>query len=352
MNNPRKKRKMNEEKINDNGDGYFEFPKQTLTDDKLSLNLVDKFRIKDSIINGKITKNLPKTRLIHDVCNALTIFKKYLFNLINVESTDLFSIFDNNDNSYETNLIERKIKFIKENSIIYKSTSKIDFEKVREMLESKNKSQISLKKIAVKLKYPYITLYRAIRKIMGYRYLKSSRLNIKSNNEKSDYEIIYFSNILSKILDKNNLLIFIDESSFNSNKRSTKLWINHQKNNVFYDSGRISGLNLILASTNEEIFEYTISKRTNNTDEFIVFIEKLINKILESEELKEKYNNYKVYLIYDNCPVHKSKVTTKYIQETKFNVLTLPPYSPYYNLCEYVFSFIKKDFYGNVYSSK
>lgn len=60
--------------------------------------------------------------------------------------------------------------------------------------------------------------------------------------------------------------------------------------------------------------------------------------------LLTKYKSGKYVLIFDNASCHVSKETLESIKLKKFNVLTLPPYSPYYNLAEYVFNWLKNNF--------
>lgn len=352
MNDPKKKRKMNEELINDRATGNSTVYDLTSVDDMLLSKLKDQFRFKDTIINGAAYSKYHRAMLIELINKSLRIFKNYLFEAIGVESTYFFKLTENDDDNEVLKKEDNYIKFIKGNSNVYPKTSKIDFKKVREMLYSTKKSQKSIKKIAIELNYPYFTLLRAVKKIMKFRFIKCNRLNKNSNSLKNDYQVIYFTNTFSNVIEKKNYFIFIDESSFNSNKRSTKQWISNKKTNIIYDSGRISGLNLILACTGQKIFHFNISNKKLNTDNFCNFINELLMKIMESYELREMYINNNIYLIYDNCPIHKSKKTKEYLKNTKFNILTLPTYSPYFNICEFVFSNLKRSFYKKVYSSK
>lgn len=220
---------MNEKHKNIQEDDFFICDNLTEVDKMLCSKINKHFTMQDSIINSAgyylFAKNIIHTKIE----NSLKIFKRFLSETNNIEIDDDFKLNIEESKYIDNDIIDKKIKFIKEHERLFPSISKIDFKRVIQILENKNQSQMSLKQISLKLNYKYITLYRAVRYILGYRYINSSRLNIKSSTMTNKYQTIYFSEIFSKIIDNKSVFIYIDESSFNSNKKSSKLWINSQK---------------------------------------------------------------------------------------------------------------------------
>lgn len=351
MNNPKIKRYMSETANNSEEKDKILSDKLTEVDLVLCSKLNKNLTIEDSIIDSAGYKLLDKNIIYRSIESSLKIFKRYLTKINNLPLDEDFKLNNEESDNKNTDVTNMKIKFIKEHKKYFPSTSKIDFNRVKRLLDNKKQSQMSLKDISLKLNYKYITLYRAVRNILGYRYINSSRLNIKSSTLTNKYQTVYFSERFSKIIDNNNLFIFIDESSFNSNKRSSKLWINSGKKNTFYDKGRISGLNLILASSYNQIIHFQLSKNRLNALNFIDFLNQLEKIIKEDKHLNEKYIKNHIYLIFDNCKIHKCNELKKYFANKMFNVLTLPSYSPFFNQCEYIFQYLKRNFYKKVYST-
>lgn len=324
----------------------------TETDNLLCKALIDNLNYNDTILNSKSYLYLDVAILNQKIDKNLELFNKYICKYLGIKEIINLDIMKKTEDTDNIKLINSHIQHISHNSKYYPSTSKIDFVKIQELLEKKGKNQLSVKEISKILNYKYMTVYRAVRKILRYKFLKSNRLNNKSNSESVKYQTIYYCDYFSKMIQNDSFFIFIDECSFNSNKRSNKIWVNSNKNNIMYDKGRISGLNLILSVSRNEIFHYNLSNKRLDSKGFICYIEDLEEKIKNSLYLNSLHNDGKITLIFDNCPIHKSKEFRNYIEEKKFRILTLPSYSPYYNINEFVFANLKKGFYQNIYSSR
>lgn len=347
----RSKKPIRRVKENYLGEEIFLSESNTDVDNLICRNLKNHIVILDTIKIGKSYEYINEESIVEKMKFVLSDFNNYLFKSIESINLNEFRIFKENTNDVELLNLEQKIDFIEKNKKHYPSTSKIDFNKVNKLLNDNNKKAPNLREIAKKLNYKYITLYRAVKKYMGYRYLKSNRLNFKSNNNHHNYQLIYFCEIFCKLVIKEKYFIFIDECSFNSNKRSTKIWVNNNSKNILLDKSRISGVNLILSASKEDIIYFQISECRLNSEKFIAYLDKLEETILNNDRLTEIYKNNEIYLIMDNCSIHKSKEVKSYLYTKKFTILYLPSYSPYYNLCEFVFSNLKQKFYQTIYSS-
>jgi hypothetical protein len=56
------------------------------------------------------------------------------------------------------------------------------------------------------------------------------------------------------------------------------------------------------------------------------FIDHILKKL--EKKVKEKYGKEKVYLHYDNSPIHKCNIVQKFISKHKLKILNHLPYSP------------------------
>lgn len=324
----------------------------TEIDYQICKNMSNLLFFNDTITNSKSYTYIDNNILVEKIDKNLNLFNNFLCKNLEINVIDNVDIKNKNIENEKAKKIESHIKYIKDNSRFFPKTSLIDFNRVIELLKYSSNNQLNLKQISKKLDYKYITLYRAVKNVLRYRYLKSNRVNVKSTKINAEYQIMYFCDCFSKLVDTNSYFIFIDECSFNSNKRSSKIWINPYQNNIMYDKGRISGLNLILAVSKSEIFHFKFSHKKLNSDGFINYFDEIEETIQKSLYLNHLYINGKITIIYDNCTIHKSKLVKKHLENKKFRILTLPSYSPFYNICEFVFAYLKKIFYNRIYSSK
>lgn len=86
-------------------------------------------------------------------------------------------------------------------------------------------------------------------------------------------------------------------------------------------------INMISAISNRGKVHFMFSQESINSEKLIDFMERLV-----------KDTDHKIYLILDNLRAHHSKVTTKWVENHKDQIALfyLPPYSPEYNLDEYL----------------
>lgn len=249
------------------------------------------------------------------------------------------------------NDINSRVKFIQNNRKYFSKLSNVNFVKLEKHLSVTNRRQRNLKEIAKKMKMKYHIIYKAARHILNFTYVKFNRINKKMSSDQVNYQMFYFSYQLNRCLESNMIIIYFDESKFNTHKITPKLWISKKTKKVFKDEGRLSNVNLILACTKDQIIHYEISLDSFNTKIYIDFIETLIEKIVSKEDLKEYYYNKRIVLIVDNCSVHRSKELKTFMFKTLLNYLTLPAYTPTINLAEYVFKILKSRFYNSIFKN-
>ena len=189
-------------------------------------------------------------------------------------------------------------------------------------------------------------MYRAIKFVLNFKYLKCSRLNVKSESQLNDLQFLLFFKYYTEFMCEDKEFLFIDEASFNNSKRGGMKWVESKTKKVILDKVRISGINLILCTSKDGIIYSELTENIINSISFLEFIDNLVIKLSENIDSFNKYKSGKYVLVLDNASCHTSKQTFDSIKLKKFNVLSLPPYSPYYNLAEYVFNWLKKKFYS------
>ena len=231
-------------------------------------------------------------------------------------------------------------------------TSKINKELLINELSQYGRVQPSIKELSNKYSINYSTLIKFIKKELNFSYRKCSKISIRSLNPSYKNCYIELIQAVSDIINKNGLIIFIDESSFNNYKYNSFRWVSKQKASITLGPKNQISMNLLLATTKDEIFTYSINTRSNNAEEFLLFIKRVLSKILLGQDLKKSYNNNNVYIFVDNARIHHSKLLMSFLKQTQLNIVYIPPYSPELNLCELVFSYLKCKFYRSYLDTK
>lgn len=292
---------------------------------------------------------------LNEMCDKIkdNISKNYSSNQItqNAENNEKLSELrmvdiDIDENNYE----QDRIKFVKNHPEYYPVLSTLDFEMLKKRMTEYKLKQPTILELADEFNVSYNIMYRAIKFVLDFKYLKCSRLNVKSESKLNDLQFLLFYKYYSEFLCEGKEFLFIDEASFNNSKRGGMKWVESKVKKVILDKIRVSGINLILCTSKDSIVYNELSGNTINSSIFLEFIDNLIIKLSENIDTFNKYKSGKYVLIFDNASCHVSKETLDSIKLKKFNILTLPPYSPYYNLAEYVFNWLKKKFYSMNFS--
>lgn len=97
---------------------------------------------------------------------------------------------------------------------------------------------------------------------------------------------------------------------------------------------------LVINSAKDILF--TEAKRgAYNTHSF----NKAIKRFLESREFKNLGNPGDIWLMMDNVGFHKSEELRKILNDVGLNVIYSIPYHPQFNLTEYIFNKMKREYY-------
>lgn len=294
---------------------------------------------------------------LNELCkNSLEMFKVHVFKDVKFfpkeyeGKQDVLSLLEINFEESEKD--SDRVSFVKNHPEYFPVLSTIDFELLRSKMTTYVLKQPTITELAEEFKVSYNIMYRAIKFVLNFKYIKCSRLNVKSHSKLNDLQFLLFFKYFSEFMSQGKEFLFIDEASFNNSKRGGMKWVENGKNKFLLDQVRVSGVNLIICASRNDVVHYEILNKNIDSKTFCTFIDNLIIKLSDNLDTFNKYKAGKYVLVFDNASCHVSKETYNHMKNGKFNVLSLPPYSPYYNLVEYIFNWLKKKFYSMNFTKK
>ena len=138
---------------------------------------------------------------------------------------------------------------------------------------------------------------------------------------------------IKKLAKKENAEIFFgDESTVCSDYQSGISWAPRGKTPVVKTTGARHKVNLISAISPRGAMRFMVTEQSVNSSVFIDFLKRLIAGAKRP-----------VFLILDNCSVHRSNEVRTYVESTKgkLKIFFLPPYAPELNPDEHVWNYLK-----------
>ena len=272
--------------------------------------------------------------------------EEYLRNLINEIS--IFHSLKNNEQFIEINAnMYDKINNFKKIDTSSDQLAKYIKEKI---LSNNSRIGISCRKLAASYTKDTgnpvgkSTIQKIIRHKLGYRYLKTVK---KSNYLASDSGVcscLVFIKIVVKALIQGFQLIFVDESSIESNNTHYHCW-RMTDEHIFFGNSKKEKINLIAAINKSSVIYYELNDSNTSSDIFLNFMKKLKQQI--DSKIKSKY-----LIILDNFSGHKTPALLEYYQKEKINVIFNVPYCSYFNCIELLFRALKKYLYDSLYNTK
>ena len=140
------------------------------------------------------------------------------------------------------------------------------------------------------------------------------------------------------IIDSSKLIVNIDEVVFSKSTKINYSWISKGYSKFWNNTSFTRSLSLILSITNQGDWYTSNSTSLNNTYTFVDYIVELIKWL--RIDLKKEMNE--IFIILDNCLVHKSKWSLKQLNEYGCRVSLLPAYSPDFAPVELLFNSLKR----------
>jgi len=160
-------------------------------------------------------------------------------------------------------------------------------------------------------------VHNILRNKLNLRFRKTTIKNSKVNNERNILISLCFIKILVKCLKLNYKIIYIDETSIQSNNNNFKTW-RLSDETIFYNLTSSRKQNLIAAIDEQQVLYYNITEQNTSENTFLDFMEKLLEKI------KEK-NIGKYVIIFDNLSSHKTELLKEFYVKNGINVIFNSP---------------------------
>jgi hypothetical protein len=85
-----------------------------------------------------------------------------------------------------------RVKFVKEHPHYYPVMSTIDFDLLRHKMTVYPVKQPTILELAEDFKVSYNIMYRAINFVLNFKYVKCSRLNIRTESKLNEYQFILY----------------------------------------------------------------------------------------------------------------------------------------------------------------
>ena len=185
----------------------------------------------------------------------------------------------------------------------------------------------------------YYEVYSILKKELNFSWRKAPQRPPRWFQDSLEEARNIFRNFILKLKQLEFIIVWIDESSFNS--AALLLYSRVEKGK---DPDRIirtssERFNVIAAHWKKEAY-YMLKRSTTKEDQFKEFLMKLNNE-LRFRLTKNTYEK-RMVIIFDNASVHKTKEVKLLIKKLKWVAFTIPPYSPELNQIEHTFGILKQ----------
>lgn len=317
-------------------------------------------RIKELSVNTKLKprKRISKDKKIFSVKKEANVMIKRgeQMNIEKLESSinvieSYLNGFRNKDNS---NLISEKLKhflkFRKEsdtNKKIYKS--KISHDVLRGILESQKEKSFSIREILCayrkKVNSEAVSekqIKRYIKQILGYKYKNVLFEHIKTCEINHYIQKYLYIIKISQLIKSNQTILFIDETNFAQKKLRIRRWVNSKFSKCIKNRGRTRCVNVIgtISILKPLLFHY--NSYANDSDSIIQYLKDLEEYLRQDLNFKMELEQGNITIVWDNCKIHASSKTVKFLKNIKFKTLFQPTYCPSVNSIEFIWAFIKR----------
>lgn len=314
------------------------------TNANIILNLLN-FKLFSSVLSANLARKLWNNEL-EEICKyTIESIKGSLDKLVPI---DFLTEFVLNINDF----IKSKRKI---NLNIKKARSKFNARYIEQIFDNQGSISLTMKEAYEKYKSMNPIHYGTLnsftnfcKKTLKIRLKSVCLCNEKHNNIRNSFSKKLYILRLYKSLSNFEYKIFMDESHFSMKKIRTKRWSNKSANKKIKNKGRQAGVSITSAISYDGFIHTEFNYKSNQQENIIDFLKKMLEKIESSPYLFELYINNKINIHLDNARIHTGKKVISFLNETSFKVTFLPPYAPWSNGIEYIWAFLKNAFNKHV----
>ena len=238
--------------------------------------------------------------------------------------------------TFANSVIERR-KYRKIEQHHVQNEIKMQVQLSKEGISAKKIQQVIKKKLNVKISLCSIRRY--LREGLSLSYKKGWKRRMDIDQTRLKHLRVLYTIRLTKMINQDTLLINIDETSLSNEVLSNYSWLKKGENWELFNEKFWGSLSLILAITSNGDYIGATVLKSLDSNIFVSFLMMTIDWIL----LKPDYRGRKIVFILDNCPVHRSKVSKKFMEDSNYDYMFLPAYSPTLAPIELVFALMKQE---------
>lgn len=174
---------------------------------------------------------------------------------------------------------------------------------------------------------------------IDYVYKYTRNIPSKYNPEKQEHFKAFYE-LLENSIPDNQVILFTDASHPQHNTEPTRVWIKKGEEKVIKSNTGRSRININgMYNPLTQDFIYTTPDTVN--------AEKMIELFQKAE--KHYADKEVIHVIADNARYIKNKDIDKYLDDSKINLIFLPPYSPNLSLIERIWKFLRKKIIRTIY---
>lgn len=308
-----------------------------------------KFKLKNKkvfkpLLKIKDNKKLPK--FIYDnIWHVQKSLEKHKILLFQNSDTDLLKNFNKTISDFSLTTDKKN----DQNTRIYNST-KVNKEILSEIIDSNIcQGVLNLKEITDKYNTKQFLDKRSINSIrqkvkeLGFKYTYPSKISIKTTTNDSFQRKLVMINEFDKLLSNGGHFIFVDESYIGGKLRNRKKWCYKKSENVLSCIKFLGRLSLLMAIDKNEVLHFKFYRTSITALLYFDFINELIEKILNHEQLKVKYLENKIFVFSDNASIHCGNKYLNELSEKNINFFFNVAYECKFNPIEYIFNIIKQN---------
>lgn len=267
---------------------------------------------------------------------------------LNFESNDILTQLSNYNEE-----IKKRIKYSL-NQRFY-----LDESKLSDLMNNQKTKLLSLEKLrnlyyknSNLIKPSLSTFRRMIRKNHGYTYKSTNVIHEKRKSIKFSYEFYHYLECYKKMLENQELLVYVDESTFVEKAYRKKIWTKINSTDELTNNGRTNSDNFIVAVSKYGIVHHNFISGKNNGKKFYNFIEQVVKNLKHKNQYSKLFKQNKIRIIFDNSKVHVCRMNRLNYKHLPIKISTLPTYFPQANSAEFLFAFLKSKCKSVIFKSR
>jgi hypothetical protein len=197
----------------------------------------------------------------------------------------------------------------------------------------------------------YETVRRLLTQKHGFKLSDFRVLPLRRNSmDAKEKRKVYASEFILRQKEVEERGVFVDESGWTKETRRFKGWtLKGIRPSLPWDSLHSAHLSVIAGvSVTHGVVHFEIESKTVASDRFLRYMDRLL------DVAKSVFDIGKPIIILDNAPIHVSELCKDwfFIHQNDCEFVRLPPYSPFLNPAEKVFSIWKKKYLDLQFQSK